>query len=337
MIIGQNNLFLFSRGGKQMNKLFSISIKGIIILSALVVATHAKANGLSFPFSGYIDSYDTVCTADLNPRVTPLQTPVLTDGQPYLITVRGTMSVWTSSAWDSVCLGTPEDEPIYPTSASTEGKVGMDPAYYFAIKSPSPLCTSFGYTPYPVAKFTYQSGSGADWSRPRPLIDEYNVDTHSYQYLIVGTGTPANLSIHDYPCTDNYGKFFVTVEEIDAGGFATGGGNIYDLVGNKATFGFTARNKNGDVKGSLEYQDHAGLNLHSNTIFSVILINNTAIIEGEVEICPDTSPCDIVPFTLVVYDGGEPGGGTDTFKLTVDGNVLVDNYIEYGNIQIHHK
>lgn len=293
-----------------------------VIVAALVFALPAFA---SVGYEGYLDTHVGTQTGYAG----PVTTGTLDAGQAYLVTVDGTFSVWNASQWSSYCLGNPENGPTYPSSGTTNGKVGLDAAYVFALAHNSTACYSHTESdiPYTHGHFVYGiDGGGYTTLTP---INDYN-SSHTYQYLILGTDDPVNFAFafQDNPITDNYGRLHITVETVDAGAFTTGGGSIVDVNGGDATFGFTARNKNGDVKGSLEYQDHSGLNLHSNSIDAVYVFGDTAYVFGT---------ADEGQFTLVVTDSGEPGAGVDTFKLTLDGNLLANGYISQGNIQVHNK
>jgi hypothetical protein len=114
----------------------------------------------------------------------------------------------------------------------------------------------------------------------------------------------------------------------------TGGGWIE--VGGKQTFGFSAKQQDGNTSGHLEYNDHvSGLTLHGTSITSVV----TAACSSEIKGGATSNQDGAVTFTLDVTDGGEPGAGNDTFTITVDqtGYTRTGPTIAGGNIQVHER
>lgn len=99
-----------------------------------------------------------------------------------------------------------------------------------------------------------------------------------------------------------------------------------------ATAGFEFMARNGQARGTLEYQDHAaGVNLHTSAIEAIHVSGNVAWIWGKVRFEGAERR-----FRLRLVDAGEPGR-RDHFELT-----LAPGYeagfgetIEGGNVQIH--
>lgn len=130
-------------------------------------------------------------------------------------------------------------------------------------------------------------------------------------------------------------------EEIDFGNFKKGkitaGGWIPAPNGPKATFGLVGQYPGNKYipNGNVEYQDHAdGLNIKSiqiNTVATSMdmtkgVITGLAQVNGE----------GAYPFMAYVEDNGEPGKGTDVFRIELptysysNGDIL-----GFGNVQIH--
>ena len=153
----------------------------------------------------------------------PYFTPTLDAGQPYLITVSGTYSFWTPSRWGTVCAGTPEASPQIPSPATTNGPVGVDPEYAFAVPLGSVMCPVS--TPAHVTNLQISLDGGSSFTHLEPIISDFNA-THSYQYLVVGLGVPVAIGfrIEDSVSNDNYGVLMTTVEAIDAGDDGDGDG-----------------------------------------------------------------------------------------------------------------
>jgi hypothetical protein len=125
--------------------------------------------------------------------------------------------------------------------------------------------------------------------------------------------------------------------------FMTGGGRLGSGPKNFATFGFNAGLDNGVPKGQLEYQDHGqDLNFHGTSItaFSVdsndprcVTFSGTGRLNG----------VDGYTFTVHACDYGDPGAGTDTFRISITGpngfnyssNGFYKDVITAGNIQEH--
>src|SRR5262249_20859030 len=136
------------------------------------------------------------------------------------------------------------------------------------------------------------------------------------------------------------------IRAADLPGKITGGESIDSGVRN---FGFVVQTRVHDgvtsFTGSLEFHDKAnGINLHSTAITLVSInadgvhatLQGTATVNGR----------DGYRFTVFVEDNGEPGGGTDKFRIQISGPDGFDyDSLDYatlgglldrgGNIQIH--
>lgn len=114
-----------------------------------------------------------------------------------------------------------------------------------------------------------------------------------------------------------------TLPPAEYGGFITGGGFIPGESGGKATFGFNAR----DGKGQIQYIDHSnGLKIHGKTVSSFSISGNCATFSGNTK--------EGQAYEVTACDNGEPGGGADTFSISVDG-YSNGATLTHGNIQLH--
>jgi len=116
-------------------------------------------------------------------------------------------------------------------------------------------------------------------------------------------------------------------------GKVTGGGNI-DLPDKKATFGFVVQYDIGDTSpsGNLTFIDHsANVDLKASSFTLLYIQNNHAVITGYATVNGETD----VPFTLDVYDYGEPGS-SDVFMIEIPAlsGYMAGGTIGGGNIQI---
>ena len=112
----------------------------------------------------------------------------------------------------------------------------------------------------------------------------------------------------------------------------TGGGSIGVAEG-FASFGFNVRQeKDGGVKGELEYVNHArGLKVHINAFTSLLVVGKTATFAGSGTI--DRRPGSV---TVTVRDEGEPGRN-DRFSIAISDGPTDAGILRGGDIRIHEK
>jgi len=114
--------------------------------------------------------------------------------------------------------------------------------------------------------------------------------------------------------------------------FITGGGYIIAPSGSKGTFGVTGGIKNSDFWGHLTYIDHGtNLRVKGTGVTAYLVTGPTSRrIEGNCEIngAPGTYMVDVA-------DNGEPGRGTDDFKITLSTGYTAGGKLAGGNIQLH--
>ncbi len=159
-----------------------------------------------------------------------------------------------------------------------------------------------------------------------------------YTLVVTATDNAGNTNVSD--------PVFFVVYDPD-GGHATGGGWFYTddestLPGGKANFGFTARYKNDESTGKLNFQyKDANIHLKSTSIdwltISAVSVQfqGTGTINGE----------GLYTFRVQAKDKGEPGAGSDHFDIKIwDGTDTDDdpyhkakNTISAGNIKVHKK
>lgn len=136
---------------------------------------------------------------------------------------------------------------------------------------------------------------------------------------------------------DRQQVLLVSAYQPDATGFITGGGWM-EISSYRRTFGFVAQvQRNGTIKGSLEYQQHAlGVNLKS---YAMDWVYAPSTSEGYFSGWATINGTGLYRFYAAVLDDGEPGRG-DFFALwvyTSDGSMVFADwgYLEGGNILIH--
>lgn len=137
--------------------------------------------------------------------------PMLAVGQAARVKVEGTYSIWGQSMWNSgVCQGTSEPAPAFPSAGSSNGSVGVDAEYYFAVPSSSALCSK-SY-PWGAGEFKISLDGGVDFDNPDPIVPLTGpVAGHVYEYEVVGQGHPIMFERDDTDSGDNYGVLRITV------------------------------------------------------------------------------------------------------------------------------
>ena len=136
--------------------------------------------------------------------------PVLAVGQTARIRVEGTYSIWTDEWGNGVCAGTSEAAPRIPSAGGTNGAVGIDAEFYFAIPSGSSLCSEA--MPRKASGFRISLDGGADYDGIDPIAPtSAPTANHVYEYLVEGQGHPILLRREDSPSDDNYGVLRFTI------------------------------------------------------------------------------------------------------------------------------
>jgi hypothetical protein len=134
----------------------------------------------------------------------------------YELVVSGTYSPWNSTLWNNppgsywATCGTPGSAPTYPSPGVTNGAVGNDAAFIFAMPAPDFGCG--GITLPQPGKFEINEGTGFAAFTPdgAPTAPTAN---HTYTYTLRTTQwlPPAQVEIVDSNYSDNYGELKVSL------------------------------------------------------------------------------------------------------------------------------
>ncbi|MCL6475374.1 MAG: hypothetical protein K6U75_10030 [Firmicutes bacterium] len=209
--------------------------------------------------------------------------------------------------------------------------------------------------PVPVGQELQVSAAvepGANWAQFHVLDSHGNVVFRSTMLPVGEDGTASTVWTPPFADTftvwvfsyDSSGNLLsqtqvllVSVYQPDARGFITGGGWI-EADGHRRTFGFVAQvQRNGSVRGSLEYQRHGlGMNVKS---FAIDWVYAPSLNEGYFSGWATLNGSGLYRFYAMVWDWGEPGRA-DFFALWVyeqDGTLVFADWSELagGNIVIH--
>jgi hypothetical protein len=157
----------------------------------------------------FLDTYDANNTppGDLIAHTTE----TLQSGVPYLVTVRGTYSVWPLSWWVGSGQGAVESAPQYPSTGGQEtGPVVADFEYLFGWYAPTPVLSLPMHLPFQGVSLD----GGVTYNDLTPLGGQSYHSDHVYQYLVEGQGAQAYFKKHDYPTNDNYGQFRICIQKL---------------------------------------------------------------------------------------------------------------------------
>jgi len=115
--------------------------------------------------------------------------------------------------------------------------------------------------------------------------------------------------------------------------FVTGGGWITTKSGSRANFAVAGGVKNGQLWGHLTYIDHGNstMKVKGTAVTGYVPTGETSRrIAGDADIDGKGGS-----YVANVIDGGEPGRGVDTFKLSLSNGYIEGGLIGGGNIQLH--
>jgi hypothetical protein len=169
---------------------------GLVMAAGLLIFPTAAGAALLF------DTHDPGRDRFAGPKRTKER---LAAGKPYVLTVRGTFSLYSPS-WVRTkgrC-GRPLRRPIYPSPGVDNGRVGADAEFVFADKRQQ--CRLAGGVPYAWAGLQVSTGGRyveldallQDITRPRA--------DHTYRYAVVGRGARLRVRMRDPNTQDNYGR-----------------------------------------------------------------------------------------------------------------------------------
>ena len=145
---------------------------------------------------------------------------VLVSGQPYIIVVQGTYSIWN----EAIDVGTPNADAMFPgsTAGRVSTQVGLDAESIFA--HPHDATVTIGHTSvFRIdlgAGFVHLEPQGGPYATPQP--------NYLYRYSVTGAGAAPSFQINDAPLIDNYGKLQITIQ--GTSGQSSGGGGGGSLV-----------------------------------------------------------------------------------------------------------
>jgi hypothetical protein len=143
-------------------------------------------------------------------------TNALTLGQPYLITIKGTVSYWFANAWTDP-VGNPEPHPMYfspSVPSNQQGDVGSDWEYLFAYPNQS-HGNIFLSGPFHMPYTGISLDNGATFVDLIPLGGQLYNSGHSYSYLVEGQGKQAEFNVSDAgPHSDNYGVYKICIYKL---------------------------------------------------------------------------------------------------------------------------
>jgi hypothetical protein len=139
---------------------------------------------------------------------------VLVTGAVYTVQIRGTISKWSPRAMETLCAGTPDSAPEFP-SAGVTGPASVDAEWVWAWPKGSPsLCPhdKSAASPPVVDRAVLMSLSPSVKPTYLPQPSETTMTAnHTYTYRIVGQGAPAVFLVRDNAYKDNYGQFQITI------------------------------------------------------------------------------------------------------------------------------
>ena len=135
----------------------------------------------------------------------------LTAGKPYVVTVKGTFSLYNRS-WirSKGRCGRALARPHYRSRGVENGPVGADAVYVFAEKRRQ--CRLAGGTPFTWAGL--QVSVGGRFTELDALLDDVDVTgvraDHTYRFAVMGRGARMKVRMRDPNTQDNYGRLRFT-------------------------------------------------------------------------------------------------------------------------------
>ena len=143
----------------------------------------------------------------------------LETGAIYLITIKGTYSVWAASWFKGGGQGAWEAAPQFPTLGVTNGPAYADWEWIFGWFQPTdPSISLPDVLPYQGVSVD----GGISYTQPVPIGGGGYSSAHVYRYLVVGQNARAFFKKNDSPTHDNYGRFRICVQKLNPCGELTG-------------------------------------------------------------------------------------------------------------------
>lgn len=136
----------------------------------------------------------------------------LKHGKTYVVTVTGTFSVWCATCWTSPC-GARESAPMYASTGTANGPVGVDAEWHFAGPYPG-QCPAGGTAPVPLPTIQFSVDGGGTWFVGEAIdLGTGPSSGHSYTYEVTGLNSPLGVKRGDTILSDNYGVLEITVAQ----------------------------------------------------------------------------------------------------------------------------
>lgn len=159
-----------------------------------------------------LDTHENANDGNAGPVAT---SQILDRRKDALITIEGTASLVTSSAWVSppaVICGFPERAPATPTPGITNHWVGSDPEVDFAVaRSAGSTCS-----PDPLGhhgRLQIDTGTGYQHLEPLGGLPSAPAPGHRYRYVVHGHDQPLRFRWAESATSDDYGIFSIRIEE----------------------------------------------------------------------------------------------------------------------------
>ena len=135
----------------------------------------------------------------------------LTNGSPYLVTIKGTYNVWNKIYFVAPGQGNVASAPMYPSPGGNNWAAFADWEYLFAYYKPtSPPLPLPGHIPFQGISVD----GGVTYADYTPVAGQIYSSSHSYQYIVVGQGKKAVFKKVDYPTNDNGGQFKICLQKL---------------------------------------------------------------------------------------------------------------------------
>ncbi len=175
---------------------------GRLAAGVALVLAFAPAASAALPETLALNTYD-AGTADFTPVIA--STDALTAGQFYVATVTGTFSNVAATHWtERETCGSPEADAMFPSPGRPASRVGKDAEWAFA----HTRIGTGGCGPLPERGTAFQVATNGTFGHPSQPIGGAGSaprGSHSYAYLLAGTGGPVRFRLRDVNTRDNYG------------------------------------------------------------------------------------------------------------------------------------
>ena len=176
----------------------------------LQVTTQRVASEQCLPFCSeciWMDTYDPQnATADFIVH----SAATLAAGTQYLITIKGSITVWPQRYWVNPGQGIVDAAPLYPSPGAENWAAFADWEFLYGYYKP---ITSISF-PKPIQAQNISLDGGVNYDHITPIGGQVFNSAHVYQYLVTGTGARAFFKRHDQPTNDNSGIFKICIQKV---------------------------------------------------------------------------------------------------------------------------